>query len=586
MDNREYVIQFQTMITSGLLKDKLMKIRREAEERGAKRRAENNKIPYLNLAAAPINIEALALISEERAKELKAAAIEIKEDKLALAVFDVQLPAIKDLIKELETKKYKLSLFTVSLSSLDYAWSFYKFISEKQKQITGKIEIAPDNFSGLKDGIVSLNKFKETFHSMPMKAANVASVLEFIFSGALNNRASDIHFEPSETIVKLRLRIDGNLHDAFSEFKKDFYLYLVSRIKLLSNLKINVRDEAQDGRFTIKFPGKDVEVRVAVAPSEYGEVIVMRLLDPDAINLSLSDLGIREDDLEIIKTELRRPNGMILNTGPTGSGKTTTLYAFLNYKKNSEIKTITIEDPIEYHLEGIEQTQVDEEAGYTFANGLRSLMRQDPDVILVGEIRDKETGEIGIQAALTGHLVLSTIHANSAAGAIPRLLDLGVKSSSIGSALNLIIAQRLVRRLCQDCKTPQDPGGEFRNKIEKFLTSLPKRVNKNNYKEIKIFKPNGCDKCNGTGYKGRIAVYELLLNDPEYEKLLADPEHIVLSSHKELEELIIQQAGESAIKKFAFEQGMTTMKQDGILKIISGITTVEEVEGVTGPIEF
>lgn len=574
------------MITPKFLKDKLMKIRREAEEREAKKRADNNKFFYLNLTAAPVNIEALALIAEERAKELKAAAIEIKENKLALAVFDAQLPAIKELIKELEAEKYKLSIFVVSLSSLNYAWSFYKFISKKQKQITGEIEVAQNNLSGLKNGAVSLNELKELFGAMPMKAANVASILEFIFSGALNNRASDIHFEPSELAVKLRLRIDGNLHDVFSEFKKDFYLYLISRIKLLSNLKINIRDEAQDGRFTIKFPDKKVEVRVAIAPSEYGEVIVMRLLDPDAINLSLADMGVREDDLEIIKTELRRPNGMILNTGPTGSGKTTTLYAFLNYKKNSEIKTITIEDPIEYHLEGIEQTQVDEESGYTFANGLRSLMRQDPDVILVGEIRDKETGEIGIQAALTGHLVLSTIHANSAAGAIPRLLDLGVKPSSIGSALNLIIAQRLVRRLCQDCKAPQEINDEFKNKIKKFLTNLPKRVNKNNYKEIKIFKPSGCDKCNGTGYKGRIAIYELLLNDPEYEKLLVDPEHIVLSSHKELEELIIQQAGESAIKKFALEQEMTTMKQDGVLKIISGITTIEEVEGVTGPIEL
>ncbi len=574
------------MITPKFIKDKLMKIRREAEEREAKKRADNNKLLYLNLAAAPINIEALALIAEEAAKELKAAAIEIKENKLALAVFDAQLPAIKELIKGLEVKKYKLSIFIVSLSSLNYAWSFYKFISKKQNQITGKIEIAQNNFLGLKNGAVSLNELKKSFGVMPMKAANVASILEFIFFGALNNRASDIHFEPSESNVKLRLRIDGNLRDIFSEFKKDFYLYLVSRIKLLSNLKINIRDEAQDGRFTIKFPNKEVEVRVAISPSEYGEVIVMRLLDPDAINLSLADMGVREDDLEIIKTELRRPNGLILNTGPTGSGKTTTLYAFLNYKKNSEIKTITIEDPIEYHLEGIEQTQVDEESGYTFANGLRSLMRQDPDVILVGEIRDKETGEIGIQAALTGHLVLSTIHANSAAGAIPRLLDLGVKPSSIGSALNLIIAQRLIRRLCQDCKASQEINEEFKNKIKKFLTNLPKRVNKNNYKEIKIFKPVGCDKCNGTGYKGRIAIYELLLNDPEYEKLLVDPEHIILSSHKELEELIIQQAGESAIKKFALEQEMTTMKQDGILKIISGITTMEEVEGVTGPIEL
>jgi len=275
---------------------------------------------------------------------------------------------------------------------------------------------------------------------------------------------------------------------------------------------------------------------------------------------------------------------MILNTGPTGSGKTTTLYTFLNYKKKPEIKIITIEDPIEYHLDGIEQTQVDDEAGYTFANGLRSLMRQDPDVILVGEIRDKETAEIAIQAALTGHLVFSTLHTNTAAGAIPRLLDLGVKSSSIGPALNLVIAQRLVRRLCESCKMPEEIDENLKIKIENFLNSLPKRVNRENFKEIKIFKPTGCIKCNNTGYKGRVGIFELFLNDPEYEKILVNPTEVGLSSHKTLEELISQQASESIIKKFALEQGMVTMQQDGILKVISGMTTFEEVEGVTGPI--
>ena len=277
---------------------------------------------------------------------------------------------------------------------------------------------------------------------------------------------------------------------------------------------------------------------------------------------------------------------MVLNTGPTGSGKTTTLYAFLKHKKTSEIKIITIEDPIEYHLEGIEQTQVNDEAGYSFANGLRSLMRQDPDVILVGEMRDKETAEIGIQAALTGHLVFSTIHANSAAAAIPRLLDLGVKPTSIGPALNLIIAQRLIRKLCQNCKIPTEISDDLRIKIEKFLNALPQRVNKENFKEIKIFsaKENGCEKCNNSGYKGRVAVYELLLNDPEYEKLLKGDTDVKLASHKELEELILQQSGESAIKKFSREQGMVTMQEDGILKIISGITDFEEVESATGTI--
>lgn len=569
------------MFQKSNIKEKLIKMRREAEERDAQRRAQKSDFSYFNLSTSPIDTQALGLIPENTAKEARAAAIEIKENKLALVVYDPSAEPAQKLINELKSRGFQLKIFVVSLSGLNYVFGFYKFISKAQEKITSSVKV-----ESLKEKIIGLDNLGEVLKStsLSIKNKDIAEILEIIFDGALANRASDIHFEPDENKIKIRMRIDGILHDVFHGFNKNFYLQILSRLKLLSNLKINVSDESQDGRFTMEFPQKKVEVRIAIAPSEFGEVAVMRLLDPDAINLSLVDLGIREDDLEIIKTELKRPNGLILNTGPTGSGKTTTLYAFLKYKKSSEIKIITIEDPIEYHLEGIEQTQVDEEAGYTFADGLRSLMRQDPDVILVGEIRDKETAEIGIQAALTGHLVLSTVHANSAAGAIPRIIDLGVKPSSIGPALNLIIAQRLVRKLCESCKSPQKTDKIFQEKIEKFLEKLPKKINKEKYKEIKIFSPKGCLKCNNSGYKGRIGIYELLLNDPEYEKLLIDPAHAALSSHKELEELIISSASESAIKKFALEQEMTTMQQDGILKVISGITTIEEVEAMTGPI--
>jgi len=565
------------------IKDKLLQMRREAEEREARRIANKSGYPYVNLITAPINIEALSLISQEQAQKARVAAFEIKENKLALAVFDPNDNNAKEIIEKLKSRGFNLSIFVVSLNSLKHAWSFYKFVTEKVKEITGRIRIDEEKLTNLREKLTSINDIKTTIQELN-NAAYTGEILEVVLAGGLSNRASDIHFEPTENFAKLRLRIDGLLHDVFNELKKNIYEHLVSRIKLISGLKINIHDEPQDGRFTIRLSQKDVEVRVAVAPSEFGEVIVMRLLDPEVINLSLTDLGIRDDDLAIIKNELKRPNGMILNTGPTGSGKTTTLYTFLNYKKRPEIKIITIEDPIEYHLDGIEQTQVDDEAGYTFANGLRSLMRQDPDVILVGEIRDKETAEIAIQAALTGHLVFSTLHTNTAAGAIPRLLDLGVKSSSIGPALNLVIAQRLVRRLCESCKIPEEIDENLKIKIEKFLNNLPKRVNRENFKEIKIFKPTGCIKCNNTGYKGRIGIFELFLNDPEYEKILVNSTEAGLSSHKTLEELISQQAGESTIRDFALEQGMVTMQQDGILKVISGMTTFEEVEGVTGPI--
>lgn len=559
--------------------DKLKKMWREAEERDAQRRAKKNSVSYINLSISPISVEALMIISEDDAKKSKAAAISLKEKKVALAVYDPSLKETQELVKKLESEEYKLTIFIASLSGLNYAHSFYKFVAEETEKITGKV--------GIEEAveIESIKSLSDFIQSTVFSMANIGLIFETILGGALTNRASDIHFEPEEKKIKLRLRIDGLLHDIFENFPKDFYLALLSRIKLLSNLKINIRDEAQDGRFTICLNKKDIEVRVAIAPSEFGEVVVMRLLDPAAISLSLSDLGLREDDLKIIEVELKRPNGMILNTGPTGSGKTTTLYAFLKHKKSQEIKIITVEDPVEYHLEGIEQTQVDEESGYTFVSGLRSLMRQDPDIILIGEMRDKETAEISIQAALTGHLVFSTIHANSASGAIPRLLDIGVKPTSIGPALNLAIAQRLVRRLCVNCKKQEEISDDLKNKIEKFLNNLPKRVNKENYKNIQIFKPlaDGCEKCNNSGYWGRVAIYELLLNDPEYEKILMGEESGELSSHKDLEELINSQSGELMIKKWAIEnQGMVTMQQDGILKAISGITTFEELEEVFG----
>ena len=552
-----------------ILQGKLVQARREAEERDAQRRAVKNDLEYIDLSTAPINVEAYDLIPEDSAKKAKAAPIEIKEQRLAIVVYDPELSETKELINDLKAKDYQLKIFVVSLSNLEYAWSFYKFSTKKTEEITGRVKIDEKRLNKLKAGLTTLDGVKSALDVLGQAGGQTAQILEILLAGAMANRASDIHLEPTKQTVNLRLRIDGILHEVFGNFKPGVYLYLLSRVKLISGLKINIHDEAQDGRFTIKFPDKEVEVRVAIAPSEFGEVVVMRLLDPETISLDLPELGLREDDLEIIEKELKRPNGMILNTGPTGSGKTTTLYAFLKHKKSPEIKIITIEDPIEYHLEGIEQTQVDDEAGYTFANGLRSLMRQDPDVILVGEIRDKETGEIGVQAALTGHLVFSTLHTNTAAGAIPRLLDLGVKASSIGPALNLVIAQRLVRRFCSECKKEKtDIPADLNAKIRNFLTKLPKRVNKNNFKEIKIFEPVGCPKCNNTGYKGRIAIYELLSVGPETE------------------ELITSQAGEPKIQKFALEQGMATMQQDGILKVISGITTLEEVEGITGPLEW
>ncbi|MBI3046195.1 MAG: type II/IV secretion system protein [Candidatus Harrisonbacteria bacterium] len=550
------------------LKGILEKSRKEAEERDAERRALKAGVPYLNLLTQPIETDALELLSEEKARKAQVAAIEKKGDRAVLVAFDPKAPKAKAIIEELQKKGLKLKIFTVSLASLNRAWTFYKYVIKKTGPITGRIDVDKERVEGLIKKLVQLGIIKEEIENFDFKKFPTAQILEIILAGALANRASDIHFEPARTAVKIRYRIDGDLHDVLETLKPVIYSHLASRIKLLSNLKLNVRDEAQDGRFTIGLGKKEIEIRVAVAPSEFGEVIVMRILDPDAINLSLADLGLRQDDLKIIEAELKRPNGMILNTGPTGSGKTTTLYAFLKHKSSPDIKIITIEDPIEYHVEGIEQTQVDPEANYTFANGLKSLMRQDPDVILIGEVRDKETAEIAIQAALTGHLVFSTVHANQAAGAIPRLIDLGVKPTSIGPALNLIIAQRLVKRLCENCKTIDKSAEQIKSRLEKLVKALPERVAKKDYGKITVFKPRGCKKCGDSGYQGRIAIYELL------------------QVTKEIEKLMNVQAGEIEIQEFALKEGMVTMQQDGLLKVASGITTLEEVEKLTGLINL
>jgi type II secretory ATPase GspE/PulE/Tfp pilus assembly ATPase PilB-like protein len=346
------------------------------------------------------------------------------------------------------------------------------------------------------------------------------------------------------------------------------YQALVSRIKLLSEMKLNIRDEAQDGRFTISIGGKDIEMRVSVIPAEFGETIVMRILDPSATMVGLGELGLREDNLAIVKRQLAKPNGLILNTGPTGSGKTTTLYAFLRTINDSEIKIITLEDPIEYRIVGIEQTQVDEESGYTFANGLRAIVRQDPDVILVGEVRDLETADIALQAALTGHLVLSTLHTNDAVGAVPRLINLGVETVSIGPALSLAIAQRLVRVLCNDCKKQVSVSDADKAKLKKFLDALPAKVDKTKFENYSIYEAAGCTKCNHIGYKGRVGIFEFLEGGPD------------------LETTILKEASEVALRTVAARQEMVSMQQDGILKVLLGQTTFSEVESVTGTIAW
>ena len=423
------------------------------------------------------------------------------------------------------------------------------------------ISLSSSIYNAVKE-VKNVPEFKEKIESAFQK--NITELFGIILGGAIGLRASDIHIEPREKTVRLRLRIDGILQDVVFISPK-IYHSLLSRVKFVSGLKLNVSDRPQDGRFSIIQEERKIETRVSTLPSDFGESIVMRLLDPKSL-IEVEDLGLRKDLLEIFKKQIKKPNGMILVTGPTGSGKTTTLYAFLKRIQNPEIKIITIEDPIEYKLKGITQTQVNHKKGYDFASGLRALMRQDPDVILVGEIRDLETAEIACEAALTGHLVLSTLHTNDAAGAVARLVDIGVRPISIAPAINMAVAQRLVRRVCKKCVKYVNPSKEESEKIKKGLAGVRKEIVPPSFfnADFKIPKIQGCPDCNFTGYRGRSGIYEAFLVDDE------------------MKEFILSNPSITATRNLAIKKGMVLMHQDGLIKVLEGVTTIEEVERVTG----
>ncbi len=549
------------------LEELLAKERREAEERAAKRRAKENNLEYLNLVSVntPTEIKAMQLVSEEEARAARAVPVQIVRKRLVMAVYDPRLPETRKLLQKLG-EKYTVVVTITTEYSLEHAWRHYAYIKKEGEEIGGGVNINAARIEKINQEVGSAKDLEREITEF--ESPLISQVLEIVLGGAVALRASDIHLEPVKAGTVLRLRIDGVLHTITDKISTAVHRALVTRIKLLSGLKLNVTEEPQDGRFTVSLPARAIEIRTSVLPSEYGETVVLRLLDPAALKITLEELGWRKDDLDIVKAELEKPNGLILNTGPTGSGKTTTLYSFLRYKVNPEIKVITVEDPIEYHLEGVSQTQADPRAGYTFASGLRSILRQDPDVILVGEIRDKETAEMAMNAALTGHLVFSTLHTNDAVGAIPRLLELGVRPNTLGPSLSLVIAQRLVRRLCEKCRKEIMPDDAMRQKITAFLDALPPRVEKTGYETYHIYEAGGCDACGGTGYRGRISIFELFLVS------------------EDIENAIYENPPETKLAELAEAGSMVTMQEDGILKVLSGITSFEELTRLTGPIAW
>ena len=431
-------------------------------------------------------------------------------------------------------------------------------MEEASKRILGSVEIPKEIVESIEASVKHIADFGKKIEEYANQ--DTTKLLDVILAGAIVLQASDVHIEPQGDKIRLRSRIDGILQDA-ALLDQTVYHNLLSRIKLLSKIKLNITDAPQDGRFTILAKDLLVEIRTSSLPAEYGESIVMRVLNPKNLR-GLEDLELRKDLHDIFQKEIKRPNGMIIITGPTGAGKTTSLYAFLMKLQTPEIKIITIEDPIEYHIQGVSQTQVAPEKGYNFAEGLKSIVRQDPDIILVGEIRDLETAQIALQAALTGHLVLSTLHTNDAPGAVPRLVDLGAEPSSIASGIKMIIGQRLVRKACKKCSVFSKPSASELSEIKKGLHSLPKHIEVPDLGKMKIAKTSekGCKECNFTGYNGRKGLYEALLVTEDIERF------------------ILTNPPVSAIKEKAVKNGMVTLYQSGLIEVALGVTTLEELK--------
>lgn len=546
------------------IEELLEKVKKREEEDLAKKLADMLQLKYFNLKIKPVDPEALSIIPEEVAKKLKIVGIEKYGKKLIIGALNPLKPELQKYIEELKKEDFDVEIGVVSYSSLEKAWQEYKFIKPRKVKYTEIMVLDEEKLNRIMNELSTKEDLKK--YLLELEKENPLEILDYIMAGALKFEASDVHLEPTEKNIVVKLRIDGILYETAS-FNKSIYSLLKNRIKLFAGLFLNITEKPQDGRFSISFGKKNIEIRVSTIPSSYDETIVMRILDVEKIMIPLEKLGLEQYDLEIINYYIRQPNGLILNTGPTGSGKTTTLYAILNKIKRPEIKIITIEDPIEYKLEGITQTQVNPAENYTFASGLRSILRQDPDVILVGEIRDKETAEIAIHASLTGHLVLSTLHTNDSLGAIPRLIDLGIDKTLIPPSLRLVIAQRLLRKVCEYCKEEYIPDENFKELIIKKLETIPEAVkNQLNLEEIVLVKPKGCEKCFYTGYKGRVAIFELL------------------RITQRLEELLYEEINEKVILDTAIKDGFINLQQAGLIKALKKVTSIEEVERVTGSI--
>lgn len=507
--------------------------------------SEAESIPYVDLTTSPIDSQAIGFVAESVARKYQVLPYRYDpaNTTIYLGTVDPYNTSIIDFLEKKTGKRIILSLADKDQISrmIDLAYSQ---------------GLSPEVREALKEYMPEGGTKKIDVNNIGVHEAPIAKIVSTILEFSIKSRASDVHIEPEENRTKVRYRIDGILQEKLS-LPKTIHDALISRIKILSEMKIDEKRIPQDGRFSFKIGDEEVDLRVSTLPTVNGEKVVMRLLKKTGGIPTLNDLGLRGPQLKDIEEAISKPYGIILITGPTGSGKTTTLYSILTRLNKPSVNIMTLEDPVEYQIPGINQVQINPQAGLTFATGLRSFLRQDPNIILVGEIRDKETTQLAIQAALTGHLVFSTLHTNDAATAIPRMIDLGAEPFLIASVLSAIIAQRICRRICPSCKTFYEPVGHMKENIKNVLGDYLPKIYET--QPLKLGKGEGCQECNQTGYLGRIAIFEVLKISPSINKM------------------ILQQESAKAIEELAKKEGLIMMKQDGYLKVLEGITTIEEV---------
>ncbi len=557
------LIKIESARSGKTFEDVLSEMKIISLENIVKASAVSRGLAYVDLTKFKVDSSLLKHIPKDLSEKFQAVPFGISDNKINIAMIDPNNVQAIDFIEK--KSKMTAAAYMTSAESIRNVLDQYQDISSEVSRDLGanQTDSAPEKGSGSGDNENNL-----------IQDAPVTRAVNTILDYAARSKASDIHIEPREKTVKVRYRVDGILHD---EMNLPLHIHpaLVSRIKILSNLKIDEHRVPQDGRFDLKAEGKDIDLRVSISPTIFGEKIVIRLLDKTGGLITLDDLGIYGRAFKIISAGATRPHGMVLSTGPTGSGKTTTLYALLNKMNKPEVNIVTLEDPVEYQVDGVNQIQINNGVGLTFASGLRSILRQDPNIIMVGEIRDAETANLAVQSALTGHTVLSTLHTNSASGVLPRLLDMEIEPFLIASTVSTVIGQRLVRKICTSCKEPYEAPENLAQAIRRTVGKyLPSKTHPDKAKEamvgytglpyaedtkITLYRGKGCDQCMNTGYLGRVGIFEVFAMSPVMEKLLQ------------------QHATTLDIQNQAISEGMVTMREDGFLKALTGVTSIEEV---------